>query len=375
MEFTPQHGQETVPVVTDKAGHVFSIEQAKAILARNPDVSALAQIPEDLHLPAVLDYTKDQLSAGDTIPFAEAHKIKRLLDDTINWNATTKKIKAQMTEGFRGTLRSQMRVHEPYNEANAAYGPVAKLYTEGEYPALHRGIIEDPSQLVRNIDWKNPDSIRLVHDLTVNVPKQGEAAGAQQGEAAFEAVRGAWTNENLIAKGPAGMSRTVKEMEASNSGREFIQTMYGDQAWQTRWNNLKQLADAWDVARQKAKDFPASSIAEHASRDVRRDVAYTLLPGHGITKVGAVSRLITGPKVNDVIQWASHTPATTQFLIKHVLTGPDPGLAMADFYRWYKDSGGEPEKAMPSHQPTGGPPAPTTVRTSTSSTASTSAQP
>lgn len=342
-------------------GRQFSMEQAAQVLKQHPDAAGLAQIPVDMHLPVTLRLAQE-LTHGDTLPFADAHKIKRLLDSVVNWDRPSKQVKAQITKGFRQTLREEMRGHAPYNEATAAYGKVAKLYEATDVDKLHKEILSDPEGLVRRLGWDNPSGAQVLKELTVDVPAQGAQAGADQGAAAWDAVRAAWSHENLIAKGPAKMAAEIREMQASANGREFIATMYGDAAGQAKWKNLEQLSTAWETAVARAKAFKASDLPMHASKSLLRDMAYTALPGHGVTKVAAVGRLLSGPDAKAMIDWASAANGRTQFLIKHVLTGPTPGVAMADFLRWFKDSGGAPDRLAVSHEQ--GPPVPRVGNTS-----------
>lgn len=363
--------QELATQITPMASHEqtvsipgYTAEQTAAIAKRNPDLG-LSVIPDDHPLPATLDRVRAALTDQDTISFEDAHKIKRLLDDAVNWDSPAKKQVQQITKGFRQTLREQMAVHKPYNEATEAYGTVAKLYGRS-VNKLHQEILSNPEGLVDRLHWDSPSSVQMLKDLTTEVPKQGSETGASQGAAAWDAVRAAWTQENLIAKGPARMAKEIEKIEASNSGREFVSTMYGDPAGQTVWTNLKQIASRLQEVNTATKAFSQSDLANTTPLSgTVRDFALAMAHGHPIGKVGATARLVFGKGTSaaDMLQWASYSSPRTQFLIKHVLTGPEPALAFADFVRWWKTSGENPDKLAVRHDQ--GPPKVGTVRTST----------
>lgn len=362
QSITPMASHE--PSVAERYSAAFgdaphlSFEEKAATLKKLPPDMGLSVLPPDHPLPAVLDQARDVVRSGETIPFSEAHKLKVKLQAAVNakgnWDRSAKTQADQITKGFSGTLRRAMASHEPYNQATAAYGPVAQLYDDVGADALHAAIGKDPGKIVKQVKWDNPQSIQLIKDLTSLPSEQG---GKEQGEAAFNAVRSAWTNERLIAKGPEGMADEIDKIEASNAGREFIQAMYGDTAGQTQWKNLKDIANALRQTTANATAFaktPLASATEPAG--VVRDAMLTFMPMHSIGKIGAMSRLVFGKSTGPgpMLEWASHSPQVTQFFIKHVLTGPNPGMALADVFRWWNGQ----QAPMPSHGP---PPAPTAL--------------
>lgn len=358
-QITPMASHEQVAAIPG-----YSAEQAAAIAKRNPDLG-LSTIPDDHPLPAVLDKIRSALTDQDTIPFEDAHKIKRLLDDATNWDSPAKKQVEQVTKGFRQTLRESMSSHQPYNQATEAYGTVAKLYQVKAIKSLRNAVQTNPESLVAKLSWKNPSGATMVRDLIRDVPQEGSSAGAHEGQAAWSAVRSAWAHENLFAKGPAGMSAQIQKMEASANGQEFISTLFDGPDGQAVWQNAKQLSQAFIDAEARAQAFSGSDLAHTTSMAGSvRDFALAVSSGHPIGKVGAVARfaLGKGTKVSEMLEWAAHSDARTQFVVKHVLSGPDPGQALAGLMRWFQGSGGEPDKPMASH---GGPPMPGTVRTST----------
>lgn len=363
MEITPLAGTDAGTVTV--GGREWTVEQAKALLKRNPEL-ALAQIPETLQLPAVLALANETVTSGETIPFAEAHKIKRLLDDTINFDATTKKIKAQVTEAFRNTLRGEMRGHAPYDAATAAYAPVAKMYSKGLIPALHKTIFEHPGRLIKQITWKNPRSLQLLKDVTVDMAAEGGAAS--EGEGAWNAIRAAWTHEKLVAGGLDKLVKEVERMEASGDGVEFIRTMYGDADGQLVWNNLKQIKAAYESVVDREVRLKASSLLTRThdpvtvGGDIAR-VALAPLSSYGITS--GMRLWIHGPKISDLLEWSIYSPKATQAFVQ-AMTSPTPGIAFAALARSTGLFNQDLINPMPSHESTQPPPAPSsTVRTST----------
>jgi len=357
QQITPQMSHE--PTLTSR-GEALPATVVNAIKERNPEgyAQALAALPPDHPLPATLNALRETIGEAETIPFGEAHKMKILLDNAVHWDRQSSKVAEQVTKGARQTLRQLMSSHEPYNEATAAYRPVAKLYEKGLIPKLHRQILDNPEGFVKGLDWRKPTAAKLAKNLTVDVAAQAGEGGGQMGEAAWNATRAAWTHENLIAKGPERMLKTMQQMEGSNSGQEFIDTMYGDASGQTVWNNLKRLGAELEKVKVDERAFSESKLAAaHQTSSAVRDLAYAALPGHPITKVGAVARVVFGPSAKEMIQWASYSTSRTEFLIKHVLTGPDPGMAFADMVRWWENTQGEPDKPLASHPP----PKPTSV--------------
>lgn len=342
----PAHGQIPPQMV---GGRMLSGPQLQALAASQPQMG-LTALPAEHPLPAVLDRIREAIADHDTIPFSEAHKIKGLLDSVVTWEKAAKAKPEQLSKGFRQTLRSEMSGHQPYEQATEAYAPVAKLYKDFGADRLAAHIRSNPGEVVQKITWKNPEGVKLLKDITT--------LGGQTDDA-FRAVRSAWTNEKLIALGPERMVTAIEKMEASNAGKEFIQQMYGDPAGATQWQNLKAIATALQSAQERAAEFsktPLASATEPAG--VIRDIMLTASPHHTIGKIGASSRLLfgRGTSGSQMLEWASHADARTQFLVKHVLTGPNPGMALADFMRWFEGSEGAPDKPMPSHDQ--GPPKP-----------------
>ena len=351
MEVTPQLGAASSVIV---GGREFTLDQAKAILARNPELG-LAQIPQELHLPATLALARETVEAGETIPFAEAHKIKRLLDDVINFDRPSKTMKAQITEGFRKTLRENLRGHAPYDEATAAYAKAIPLFRNKSLAAqLHRNAVDNPEVLVSLIRGSgkaaNPTRLRNLFEVLDTYAAQ--SGGKAEGQAAKDAVRGSWTKENLINGNPLELSSRIAKLDP-----EFASVMYGGQSGATVLQNLKQISGAIEQAVAQGKSAVAtakegvqvageaakaarpmlpemrtlrrSSIARKSDVTVVGDLLRSVLAPWSSYGLTSTSRLfLEGPKIADLLQWVAYSPKHTQLFVQ-AFTNPVAGMALA----------------------------------------------
>lgn len=361
--------------------------QAEAIHA------ALAKAQEDqaqtvLKHPA-MNVLGRILAAEDKVPFAAAHQFKRELDDAIGtaWDRSVRNRVTNITKVMRGSLRDALSVHEPYNQATKAYQAIAPLYTKGLAPKLRRVAVESPESVVRMIKPKDPTQLRMLRDLLVTQP--GRVGKQQEGQFAWDSVRSAWTHDNIIRGSLDGLDARIAKMDP-----EFLQTMYGDDVGQSVLTNLKAISSAFQQAveagstavtgaKQRATaglnearelgQSAVSAVTAHGRAAVRAEKqAGRQLVGTKISDVvsargdqralarsslrkadkeivpdvlrasvlgpgsiwGALStvRLLRGPKSAELVQYAAYSPKGTELLV-HALTGPQPGLAMAELFR------------------------------------------
>lgn len=297
------------------------------------------------------------LEADDIVPFGSAHQFKRELDDAIGtqWDAAVKKRVTSITQHMRNTLRSSLSGHEPYNQATSAYAAVAPLFTKGLAPRLKKVAVENPEALISLVKGTEPTKAAMLRDLLVTQASAG--GGGVEGQAAWDALRSAWTYERLIKGGAAKLSDRIGKLDP-----EFVDVMYGDASGRTVLGNLRQIGQAWKTLTERGaqeleqakagvetakgvvsgfkkptpteKAFKASTVIktpsmEQEASDVIRAVA--LGPG---SIWGALStvRLLKGPALNDLMQWAAYSPKRTQMFVEAV-TGPAPGMALADLFR------------------------------------------
>jgi hypothetical protein len=357
---------------------------SQAIAKRQAELLTVPELPPEHPLPGLLDRIANVLEQQDSISFEDAHKTKRLLDEAVNWAAPAKKQAQQITKGFRQTLRELMSSHEPYNQATAAYAQAEPLFNKGIVRDLQKAAQTSPESIVRLVKGHEPTKLKMLFEALDMAEPSG---GGQAAQSAKAAVQSAWTYEKLIKGGPAKLTDRINALDP-----EFVATMYGDPAGKTVLGNLQQIGQAFKDAEargalgiEQAKEgvrgakqavraakvptdlerqFGKAKLGAQDTAGIARDIGYSvLMPHRSVTGIGAVARTILhGPAVNDLVQWASYSKPRTDFLVKHVLTGPNVGMALTDFYRWWQDSEGQPDRAVPSHDtPTGPPPQPRSI--------------
>jgi len=293
----------------------------------------------------------------DQIPFAEAHRIKRLLDETVNWASPARKLVQQATKGVRQSLREAMSGHTPYEEATKAYADLIPLYRKGLAPKLRTQIAENPEILVNAIKAHKPTEVQFIKDLLLTqAPKGG---GEAEGKAAWDALRSEWTYQRVIKGSVEKLGDRLAKVQGP-----FAQVFYDDQAGQQVLGNLQSIAHAYEQAitrskaslegakragaaavgaqqegmrqiRQTAAAFRASSLGrpytiENTITDAAR--ATLLAPQSAWQNVSMIRLFIHGPKVPELIQWAAFSSQGTQRLVR-LLASPQPGEAFADLLR------------------------------------------
>lgn len=331
-------------------------DEARAAVVKHPAMGVLGRI----------------LNAEDDVPFAAAHEFKRDLDEAVGiggWDQSIRKRVTNVTKTLRGTLRAALGVHQPYNEATAAYAQVAPLFSKGMVPRVRKLAIEEPEAVVRLISPKKPTETRMLRDVLLTQAEAG--GGRKEGQAAWDSVRSAWTHRNLLT---GGVEKVVGKIDTLDP--DFAATMYGDLSGQAILTNLRAIGSAYEkavtdgrlvveraktagkagvrsaqrageagietarggveTARQTQRDFSASSlphpnakVAGETTADVLRLVAL------GPTSFwGGISayRLLSGPKSADLLRWASYSPTGTQLLVK-ALNAQVPDMAIADVLR------------------------------------------
>jgi len=91
-QVTPMASHQQMPKI---AG--FTPAQTQALVAKNPSL----MLPPDHPLPTILAKVEEAIGGSTEIAFEDAHKIKRLLDDAVNWDSPARKQVQQITKGFR----------------------------------------------------------------------------------------------------------------------------------------------------------------------------------------------------------------------------------------------------------------------------------
>lgn len=328
-------------------------------------------LPPEHPLPRVLDYTRKVLGEADEIPFAELHKVKRMLDDAVNWNSPAKKQVEQITKGFRKTVRELLRSHQPYNVATENYRSVARLHDQGIAPRIVKAAESNPESITKLIKGDEPTKLQMMKDLLLQETAKG--GDARQGEAAWNAVRASWTHENLVRGGVEKLGARIGKMDP-----DFQSIMYGDRAGQTVLRNLEQMSGAFRQAMESTASIQAairgakggtvfekalakSSLAKSPTVDVEgADALMAAFGPLGIWKARALVRMLKGPKLDELTMWASYSPQRTQMLVA-ALTNPAPGMMVTALARAY-DLAGLGSDLMPEgdkeEEPSSPPPVP-----------------
>lgn len=307
---------------------------------------SLPPLPPDHPLPGVLAKISDALGDQSTIPFAEAHKIKRLLDEAVDWESPAKKLVGQASKGLRNTLRDQMTGHSPYDAATGAYADTVKLFT-GKYGTAIRKLARDePGQLIDVIKPTDANRVRQLRELLQDVAGQQGDEAAVAGQQAWDNVRAAWTSEKVIGGDPTGLSARLAKLKP-----DFVNEFYrADASGRGVYDNLRQIGAAYDQALAQGKldeaAFKGSSIYVNKQaaklEAIEADVIRAIALGPG-TFWGAYSigRLLKGPSSKDLITYAAYSPERTQLFVR-MMTGNEPGMALAQLLRGMKDEVGGP---------------------------------
>lgn len=203
-----------------------------------------AGVPPESTLP---DKLKRFLAIDqETVPFAEAHDIKKLLDDTISKaGGFDKRARSQIqaiTKGFRGKLRGALAVHEPYNEANAVYQEMVNLQTKGLGQRLARYLATPGGEdaAARMLKDSNPMAAQTLKDLLVGHATAG--GDPQLGQQAWNAARASWAHDHLFSGGVDGLGERLAKLETESP--RFLQIIGSDETGQQVLANARRLADA-----------------------------------------------------------------------------------------------------------------------------------
>lgn len=363
-QITPSVAHQPEADALTVGGSRMSSDQVMALATSHPELG-ISTIPPDHPLPGVIGQVEQMLTDHDTIPFADAHKMKRALDEAVNWDSPAKKQIQQATKGFRQTLRSTMADvgHAPYESATAAYESAVQLHRKGIAPGFLKTAMENPERIVTLIKGTEPTKAAMLRDLLVGAEEKGGAGS--DGETAWNAVRAAWTHQRLIQGGLDKLPDRIAKLDP-----DFVQAMYGDTGGKMVLDNLRQIGEAFQqatareaaaeasaqasVAAAKGSEKQASRALSHGKRPTPDEVKFgtsslvhadqqlrqglisgmhiAIFPHSPFTPVRAGELTLKGPKMADIVEWASRAPLRTQLLVK-ALNSPLPAQAMADVAR------------------------------------------
>lgn len=192
-------------------------------------------------LPGILG--RIQSVIGDEVPFRVAHQIKRLLDESVNWDRTARKHMEVITKGARVKLREVMAKagHAPYEEATAAYAALRPLYYKGIGKRLldMARLPQGSSQVAGLLKDADPIGAQTVKQLLVDWSAAG--GNAELGQQAWNRVVDQYTYEHLISGGIDKLGQRMNQLLAERP--EFVRVVFGDPAVAPRLTNLAKIAD------------------------------------------------------------------------------------------------------------------------------------
>jgi len=297
------------------------------------------------------------LNAEDTVPFAAAHQFKRELDDAVGatWDRSVQKRVTNITKTLRGTLREALGVHAPYNRATTHYATIAPLYTKEIAPRLRKLAATRPEALISLIKGGEPTPAKMLRELLTTQAEAG--GGGPEGRAAWDQVRASWTHEKILRGGLDKLDANIAKLDP-----EFADIFYGDASGQQVLANMKTIGTAYrqalarePVALQQAKvtgrealerarleitRFTESSLGRKPrAGEVEADILRAAMVPTTFWGAYSIGRLLKGPRVADLIEWAAYSPPNTQKLVR-AFTSPVPAVAIADLLR----AGTEPTK-------------------------------
>lgn len=215
-------------------------------------------------------------SLPDTISFADAQALKQLLDESVNYDKAAKKVLERMTKGVRKTLRESMSAIPGYDEATSNYARLASLYRKGVGAKLIKDAADNPDRVAQVLKPDQPENAAKIRDLLVT--QSAEGGDPEKGLLAWNAIRSAYTYQNVLQGGIKDLSKRVHELVETQP--EFARIVFGDEAAQRILSNLDKIGMAYTEAASKgveasvtAKALGAAEATEVA--DVGRQAATT----------------------------------------------------------------------------------------------------
>ncbi len=183
------------------------------------------------------------LNADDIVPFYDAHLWKSELQNALQgtYDKAVRKQVTSITQKLTGSLREALAVHEPYNRATAAYAEIVPLYTREYAAKLRKAALTDPEALIRMISPNKPTAARMLRDVLVT--QSAEGGQPEAGRRAWDLVRSAWTNQNVLKGGVETLDKNLAKLP-----KEFADVFYGDETGSHVLQNLRQIASAYKAA-------------------------------------------------------------------------------------------------------------------------------
>lgn len=361
---------------------------------------AMGVSPETLSAPGLGERVKEltnilgriMTTKEQVIPFRDAHRLKLLLDESVNWDQTAKKAMERITKGTRQALREQMTTHAPYDQATAEYAKQVQLYRRGAGKALITAARDNPDKVLSLLKPDQPAAAQQIKDLLVDQSAKG--GDPVVGYQAWQDLQSAFVYDKIVKGGPEGLSQRIGKLLTESP--EFSKIVLGDPTAARVLSNLDRIGQAYTqsveataiharvadeqsrrgtqlgvtTARQAATDrlttakqaasdevarvrgagaqdvaiaqatkkgFEKSSVAKFAKPRSAEDLVVnlgvaTVRPG-SIYGIRSIARLLeSGPQRDELLQWAAHSDQNTQRLVK-ALNSQLPPTAVAALLR------------------------------------------
>jgi soluble lytic murein transglycosylase-like protein len=245
----------------------ISREEATA-LAQNPAMSLIKRIT----------------NAPNVVTFEEAHRWKQELQSLLRskgyYESASRDRVSGLTDKVASELRAMLSVHEPYNQATAAYERIAPIF-EGPAGELIRAEARDaPHKIAQMIKADDPTTAGFLVSLMTDQAEEGAgfaalrpgatqaeiaAARAQGREAGHQALNGvidSWVRRNLVEGG----SKTLRDrLDGLYARPEFVEAFLSTPYGRMRLQNLERIASAQAVfEHQTATELAAAKSAAAA---------------------------------------------------------------------------------------------------------------
>lgn len=196
----------------------------------------------------------------DEIAFPDAHAIKMLLDESVNWDRIAKKHMEKITKGVRISLRDAMSGLAPaYDAATEQYANLVPLYRKGIGQRVFKLLAQPDGadKLAGLLTEKAATSAATLRSLLVDHAAAG--GNADLGQRAWAAVRDSYTFKHLIGPGIDKLASNLDNLLTLHP--EFVRTVYGDQEGAATIQRLSTIVDAVKTAEARGAEQIAQTTA------------------------------------------------------------------------------------------------------------------
>jgi Transglycosylase SLT domain len=225
------------------------------------------------------------INAPDDVPFGTLHRwyseLSRAKSNLFDVGAKTK------VEGLQKHLIGELRralaagKNRPYEKAAKNYRELMQLFERADVDGI-RALAhtpEGPEKIVQMIDPKRPSQVaslmQILRETSGRAVKTGSTKGRAAGADAAAKVQQAWFSENVLEGGLDGLP---ERMAALDARPEFVQALFGDDAYQQVLERTRAVAKGWqdEVARVAAEEAAAAASKRNAV-DIARERAQALV--------------------------------------------------------------------------------------------------